>query len=85
MLHETAPRLRRNPHPSIRAALLDLLRQLPELVWVGLSAESMVMTPRVSEAFVENKQPITGDDTALQLVQGAVKVVSEKYWRYFDH
>ena len=40
----------------------SFLQSLPDIVWVGLSAGSMVMTPRVGEAFVETKPPITGDD-----------------------
>jgi dipeptidase E len=51
--------------------LSGLAAQLPGLartVWVGLSAGSMVMTPRVGAAFVERQPPITGDDRALGVV-----------------
>ena len=35
------------------------------MVWVGLGAGSMAMTPRVGDDFVETKPSITGDDLAL--------------------
>jgi dipeptidase E len=114
-------------HWMRQSGLAALLPTLPNLVWVGLSAGSMVMTPRVGDAFVETRPPITGDDralgqvdfsifphldypgftqntmahaerwaadiggpayaiddeTALQVVDGAVTVVSEGNWRYF--
>ena len=44
---------------------------LSEIVWVGLSAGSMVMTPRVGEAFVETKPP-TGDDITLGVVDFSI-------------
>ena len=50
------------------SGLADLLSSLPGMVWVGLSAGSMVMTPRVGEAFIETQPPITGDDRALGIV-----------------
>ena len=36
-----------------RAAWRDLLPSLPEPVWVGVSAGSMVMTPRIGDDFVD--------------------------------
>jgi dipeptidase E len=36
-----------------QSRLADLLPSLPEAVWVGVSAGSMVMTPRIGEDFVE--------------------------------
>jgi len=42
------------------------------MVWVGLSAGSMVMTPRVGDAFVETKPPITGNDLALGVVDFSI-------------
>jgi dipeptidase E len=110
-----------------QSGLADLLPSLKETVWVGLSAGSMVMTPRVGDAFVESKPSITGDDitlglvdfsifphldhpdlpentmadaerwardiagpayaiddqTAIKVVDGAVKVVSEGHWKLF--
>ncbi len=47
-----------------QSGLADLLPSLCDMVWVGLSAGSMVMTPRVGEWFVESKPSITGDDAA---------------------
>ena len=35
-----------------KSGLLDLLASLPEKVWVGVSAGSMVMTPRIGDEFV---------------------------------
>jgi dipeptidase E len=116
-------------HWMRESGLAALLDTMPHLVWVGLSAGSMVMTPRVGDAFVETKPPITGndralgvvdfsifphldyptfpentmaeaekwaaglgcpgyaidDETAIQVVDGAVDVVSEGHWRLFDH
>lgn len=109
------------------SGLAELLAELPDMVWVGLSAGSMVMTPRVGDAFVETRPPITGndralgvvdfsifphldypgwpdnslaaaerwaadiagpayaidDETALQVVDGQVSVVSEGHWKAF--
>jgi dipeptidase E len=115
-------------HWMRQSGFVDLMPSLRDKVWVGLSAGSMVMTPRVGDDFVERKPPITGDDralgvvgfsifphldhpampentmafaerwaaalgnpsyaiddqTALQVEDGAVEVVSEGNWRYFD-
>ena len=109
------------------SGLAALLPSLDAMVWVGLSAGSMVMAPRVGEAFVETRPPITGDDralgivdfsifphldypdfpensmphaerwaaaiggpgyaiddeTAIEVVDGTVRVVSEGHWRFF--
>jgi dipeptidase E len=40
-------------HWMRESGLADLLPSLPELVWVGVSAGSMVMTPRIGDRFVE--------------------------------
>jgi len=113
-------------HWMRQSGLADLLPSLPEKVWVGLSAGSMVMTPRIGEDFVGWKPP-TGsdealgmvefsifphldhemlpentmadaekwasrldvpsyaidDDTAIQVVDGAVEVISEGHWKLF--
>jgi len=53
------------------SGLADLLPSLPETVWCGLSAGSMVMTPRIGEDFVGWKPP-TGDDTTLGLVDFSI-------------
>jgi dipeptidase E len=50
-------------HWMRQSGLADLLPSLLETVWVGLSAGSMVMTPRIGEDFVQWKPPTTGDET----------------------
>jgi dipeptidase E len=45
------------------SGLADLVPSLPETLWVGLSAGSMVMTPRIGQDFVHWKPPAGGDDT----------------------
>ena len=54
-----------------QSGLADLLPSLRETVWVGLSAGSMVMTPRIGEFFV-NWTPPTGGDETLGLVDFAL-------------
>jgi dipeptidase E len=54
------------------SGLAALLPTLDRTVWVGLSAGSMVMTPRVGEQFVETKPSITGDDRTLGLVDFSI-------------
>lgn len=108
------------------SGLADLLPSLDDKVWVGLSAGSMVMTPRIGQDFVIAREPsYTGsdatlgivdfsifphldhpslphntmaaaerwaadlanpayaidDDTAIQVVDGQVEVVSEGHWK----
>ena len=46
-----------------QSGLADLLPSLPEMVYVGLSAGSLVMTPRIGEDFVHWKPPTGGDET----------------------
>jgi dipeptidase E len=45
------------------SGLADLLPSLSEKVWVGVSAGSMVMTPRVGEDFMSWQPPSGGDRT----------------------
>ena len=59
-------------HWMRQSGLADLLASLPDMVWVGLSAGSMAMTPRVGDDFVETKPPITGDDLALGVVDFSI-------------
>ena len=109
-----------------QSGLADLLPTLHETAWVGLSAGSMVMTPRIGEDFVQWKPAGGGDetlglvdfsicphlapegvpgntmadaerwaaeidgpayaiddDTAIQVVDGTVDVISEGNWRLF--
>lgn len=110
-------------HWMRESGLADLLPSLPDTVWVGVSAGSMVMTPRIGADFVE--WPSAADDrtlgvvdfsifphldafptntmahaerwaagldgtsyaideqTAIQVVDGSVEVVSEGRWRAF--
>ena len=51
--------------------LTDLLAQLDDTVWIGMSAGSMVMAPRIGEEFVGWATP-TGDDRALGWVDFAI-------------
>lgn len=113
-------------HWMRESGLVDLLPTLSETVWVGLSAGSMVLTPRVGDDFIQWRPP-SGDDstlglvdfsicphlaqdgrpgnsmaeaeqwaagiggpayamddeTAIQVVDGTVEVVSEGHWRHF--
>ena len=59
-------------HWMRQSGLADLLPLLNETVWVGLSAGSMVMAPRVGADFVESKQSITGDDVTLGVVDFSI-------------
>jgi len=58
-------------HWMRQSGLADLLPSLPEMVWVGLSAGSMVMTPRIGEYFVGWK-PLTGSDSTLGIVDFSI-------------
>ncbi len=58
-------------HWMRESGLADLLPSLSETVWVGLSAGSMVMTPRIGEDFVQWRPP-TGDDSALGIVDFSI-------------
>jgi dipeptidase E len=50
-------------HWMRESGLAELLPSLTETVWVGLSAGSMVLTPRIGEDFVGWKPPTGGDET----------------------
>ena len=79
------------------SGLADLVPSLPDMVWVGVSAGSMVMTPRIGSYFVE--WPSAPDDRTLGVVDfsifphldafptntvnGSVEVVSEGHWTKF--
>jgi len=54
-----------------QSGLADLIPSLNETVWVGLSAGSMVMTPRIGEDFVQWRPP-TGDDSTLGIVDFSI-------------
>jgi dipeptidase E len=58
-------------HWMRQSGLADLLPSLPAAVWVGMSAGSMVMTPRIGDYFVEWTPP-TGDDSTLGVVDFSI-------------
>jgi dipeptidase E len=58
-------------HWMRESGLADLLPSLPGTVYVGLSAGSMVMTPRIGDKFVDWKPP-TGGDRALGMVDFSI-------------
>ena len=57
-------------HWMRESGLADLLPSLPELVWVGVSAGSMVMTPRIGPDFVQWAS--APDDRTLGLVDFSI-------------
>ena len=58
-------------HWMRECGLTDLLPSLDDTVWMGMSAGSMVMTPRIGTEFVGWKSP-AGDDRALGLVDFSI-------------
>lgn len=57
-------------HWMRESGLADLLPSLPDTVWVGVSAGSMVMTPRIGDYFVE--WPSAPDDRTLGVVDFSI-------------
>lgn len=57
-------------HWMRESGLADLLPSLPDKVWVGVSAGSMVMTPRIGRYFVE--WPSAPDDRGLGVVDFSI-------------
>jgi len=57
-------------HWMRQSGLADLLPSLPETVWVGVSAGSMVMTPRIGAYFVEWSS--VADDCTLGVVDFSI-------------
>ena len=57
-------------HWMRESGLADLLPSLPGMVWVGVSAGSMVMTPRIGTYFVE--WPSAVDDRTLGVVDFSI-------------
>ena len=57
-------------HWMRESGLADLLPSLPDTTWVGVSAGSMVMTPRIGDLFVE--WPSAPDDRTLGIVDFAI-------------
>ena len=64
-------------HWMRESGLADLLPTLHETVWVGLSAGSMVMAPRIGEDFVGWTPPSGGDE--------ALGVVDFSIFPHVDH
>ena len=58
-------------HWMRESGMADLLPSLPDTVWVGVSAGSMVMTPRIGDQFVKWTPP-TGDDSTLGVVEFSI-------------
>ncbi len=58
-------------HWMRESGLADLVPSLHDTVWVGLSAGSMVMTPRIGKAFVQ-WQALTGGDETLGVVDFSI-------------
>jgi len=58
-------------HWMRESGLADLLPSLRDIVWVGVSAGSMVMTPRIGEDFV-SWAPSNGDDSTLGVVDFSI-------------
>jgi len=59
-------------HWMRQSGLADMLPSLGDTVWVGLSAGSMVMTPRIGEDFVQWRPPTADDDTTLGIVDFSI-------------
>jgi dipeptidase E len=64
-------------HWMRQSGLVELLPTLPKIVWVGVSAGSMVMTPRIGDYFVNWKPPGGGDST--------LGVVNFSIFPHLDH
>jgi dipeptidase E len=112
-------------HWMRESGLADMLPALDDMVWVGLSSGSMVLTPEVGDDFIQWRPPdgdhstlgvvdfsicphlapdgmpgnsmaeaeawaatistpayVIDDETAIQVVDGTVEVVSEGQWTY---
>lgn len=57
-------------HWMQESGMAELMPSLPETVWVGVSAGSMVMTPRIGDDFVE--WPSAPDDRTLGVVDFSI-------------
>ncbi len=57
-------------HWMRQSGLFDLMPSLPDTVWVGVSAGSMVMTPRIGDDFVS--WPSAPDDRTLGVVDFSI-------------
>ena len=59
-------------HWMVQSGFGELLPTLSDAVYVGLSAGSMVLTPRIGEDFVSWRPSASTDDTTLGLVDFAI-------------
>jgi dipeptidase E len=59
-------------HWMVESGFAELMPSLLDTVYVGLSAGSMVMTPRIGEDFVEWRPPTGAGDATLGLVDFAI-------------
>jgi dipeptidase E len=59
-------------HWMRESGLADLLPTLSDTVWVGVSAGSMVMTPRIGDDFVRWTSPTGAGDTTLGVVDFSI-------------
>jgi len=58
-------------HWMRESGLADMLPEMTDTVWIGLSGGSMAMTPRIGKFFM-GWQPPSGDDRALGFVDFAI-------------
>ncbi len=67
------------------SGLHELLPSMPDLVWVGVSAGSMMLTPRIGADFVAwpTAQDAIDEQTAIKVVDGSTEVISEGHWTRF--
>jgi dipeptidase E len=59
-------------HWMRQSGLAEMLPSLDETVWVGMSAGSMVLTPRIGQEFVGWQPPAGGDDSTLGIVDFSI-------------
>ena len=59
-------------HWMRQSGLAELLPSLDQTIWVGLSAGSMVMTPRIGEDFVAWEPRLTDGDRTLGIVDFSI-------------
>jgi dipeptidase E len=71
-------------HWMRQSGLAKLLPSLSNTVWVGLSAGSMVMTPRIGEDFIGWKPPISSDGTSGRIDE-ALGLVEFAIFPHLDH
>lgn len=65
-------------HWMRESGLGGLLPSLRDTVYIGLSAGSMVLTPRIGEKYAID------DQTAIKVTGSSVEVISEGRWKLFN-